>query len=138
METSQSDLPENSGKNNAKEVMIFESKISQIMISIASKLAGKVKSFQLMTDTDFPVRNRTTKDVHIFFELKNNQYFHLKAYTKHMLDIKGTKTDQIFLTGYLKPAITQDDGVHSLRQTWYEWNPEVIANEILEQNPGLF
>lgn len=122
----------------AREIMLFESRISDLMFTVASKFSGKVKSIQLMRDDDFVHRrDRTTNDIHVFLELKNGQYFHLRAYTRHMLDMGKIPEDRIFLTGYLKSSVSQTGGEHSLRQDWYIWNAEAIANEITRQNLGL-
>ena len=129
----------NTEKYSMKEIMLFEGQISELMFKIGSLLSRKIKNFQVTNDDNFKHRReRKTNDIHLFFELKNGQYFHLRTYTRHMLDTGRTPRDQIFLTGYIKPSISQTGGQHSFRQGWYRWNPEIIAQEIIAQNPGLF
>lgn len=126
-------------KHDVKEIMLFENRISDLMFAIASKFSGKTKSTQLMRDDDFVHRrDRATNDIHVFLELKNGQYFHLRAYTRHMLDMGDIPKDRIFLTGYKKSSVSQTGGEHSLRQDWYIWDAETIANEIISQNEELF
>jgi len=122
--------------NRIKEAVLLEGKTADLMLAV-TPLIKNVKSFQLMRDNDFSKRkDRNINDIHIFFELKNGKYFHLRAYTKYMLDT-GVK-DKVFLTGYIKPSVEQFGGEHSLRQGWYEWNPIEIASEVISQNPTLF
>ncbi len=119
--------------------MLFENRIASLLFAVASKFSGKVKSTQLMSDDNFVHRrDRTTNDIHLFLELKNGQYFHLRAYTRHMLDMGGIPEDKIFLTGYIKTSVTQIGGDHSLKQGWYTWDAEAIASEVISQNEGLF
>lgn len=126
-------------KHNIKEVMLFENRTTELLQAIALKLSKYVKSFQLMRDDNFVKReDRTTNDIHLFLELKNGKYFHLRSYTRHMLDMNEIPKDEIFLTGYIKESISQSGGEHSFRQSWYQWNPEVIVSEIVTQNPTLF
>lgn len=121
-------------KHSTQEIMLFENRIESLMFTTASKLTGKVKSFQLMRDDNFVHRrDRTTNDIHIFFELNNGQFFHLRAYTRYMLDMEEIPTDKIFLTGYKKPSVSQTGGEHAFKQDWYPWDPEAIANEVLSQ-----
>lgn len=108
-------------KHSVKEVMLFEGRITELLQSIAVKLSGYIKSFQLMRDNNFIKReDRTTNDIHLFLELKNGKYFHLRSYTRHMLDMKEIPTDEIFLTGYVKESISQSGGEHSFKQSWYK------------------
>ncbi|MEI6588055.1 MAG: hypothetical protein WCO05_03850 [Candidatus Moraniibacteriota bacterium] len=126
-------------KHSAKETLLFENRISDLMFVIMSKLSKRVKSVQVMKDDNFVHRrDRTANDIHVFFELKNGQFFHLKAYTKHMLDMDDIPVKKIFLTGYVQSSISQIGGKHSLKQGWYEWSDEVIASEIVAQNQALF
>jgi hypothetical protein len=130
---------QNLKKHSIKEVMLFESKITELLQAIAAKLSRYVKSTQFMRDNNFIRReDRTTNDIHLFLELKNGKYFHLRSYTRHMLDMNTIPTDEIFLTGYVKESISQNGGEHSFKQGWYQWNPDTIANEIIIQNPELF
>ena len=126
-------------KHDVREVMLFENRISELMFATAVKLTGKVKSFQFMRDDDFVHRrDRTTNDIHVFFELKNGQFFHLRAYTRHMLDMEKIPDTTILLTGYIKSSVSHTGGEHALRQEWYPWDAETIANEITNQQPELF
>lgn len=122
--------------NRIKEAVLLEGKTADLMSAVAP-LIKSVKSFELMRDNDFSKRkDREINDIHLFFELENGKYFHLRAYTRYMLDT-GVK-DKVFLTGYIKSSVNQVGGEHSLRQGWYEWNPTEIANEVMLQNPTLF
>ena len=126
-------------KYDTREIILFENRISDLMFAIASKFSGRVKTTQLMRDDDFVHRrDRTTNDFHLFLELKNGQYFHLRAYTRHMLDKGKITEDKILLTGYTKSSVSQTGGEHALRQGWYSWNAEAIANEIVSQNEEIF
>jgi len=126
-------------KHETKDIMLFEQQIAALLFSVAAKFSGKIKSFQMMRDDDFVRRkDRTTNDIHLFFELNNEQIFHLRAYTRHMLEVGEIPKDRIFLTGYQKPSIAQTGGEHSLNQAWYKWDSDLIAQGIIAQNPSLF
>jgi hypothetical protein len=131
--------PNTPDKNSSLEIIQFENKIADLMLAIGVKFSSKIVNFQVKRDADFVKRkDRQTNDIHLFFQLKSGRYFHLRAYTRHMLDINKTSTDKIFLTGYLKSSVDNEGGEHSFRQAWYEWNPETVSEEIEKQNPTLF
>lgn len=139
METPEQYQGDKKDKHGIDEAILFENHISELMFAIASKLSKKIVSFQAMRDDDFVHRkDRTINDIHIFLGLKNGQYFHLRAYTRHMLDMDEIPKEEIFLTGYIKSSISHTGGEHSFRQGWYKWDAECIAREILEQNSSLF
>lgn len=126
-------------KHTIAEIMLFDSRISNLMFEIGSRLSAKVVSIQIMRDDDFVHRrDRTSNDIHMFCELKNGQYFHLRVYTRHMLDMDEIPTNTIFLTGYIKELRSQIGGNHSLKQNWYEWDADIIADQIITQNPLFF
>lgn len=126
-------------KYSTKEIMLFENKISDLFFEIAAEFTGNVKSTQMMRDDDFVHRNdRKTNDIHLFLELKDGNYFHLRAYTRHMLEAGQTSGGQIFLTGYEKNGVDQTGGNHTLKQDWYEWDAKTIVQEIIKQNPEKF
>ena len=126
-------------KHTVQERILFENRIEDLMMGVAGKLSGKVRSIQMMRDDNFVHRrDRKTNDVHAFFELSNGQYFHLRTYTRHMLDMDTVPSDKILLTGYTKAGIAQIGGTHSLKQDWYQWDADTIASEVVRQNPSLF
>jgi hypothetical protein len=129
----------NLSAKNSLEIIQFENKIADLMLNIGVKFSNKIVNFQIKRDADFVKRkDRQTNDIHLFFQLKGGRYFHLRAYTRHMLDTTRDSTDKIFLTGYLKSSVDNEGGEHSFKQGWYEWNPEIISDEIEKQNPTLF
>ena len=127
-------------KNSNLEIIQFENRIADLMFAVGVKFSKKVTSFEVKRDDDFIHRkDRQNNDIHLFFQLKNGRYFHLRAYTRQMLDVnKKTATDKIFLTGYLQSSVDNEGGEHSFRQAWYDWNPETVSEEIEKQNPTLF
>ncbi len=126
-------------KYSPLEVISFENKLSELLLGVGIKMAGKIKSWQPMSDDQFVHRrDRTSNDLHLFLELKDGKFFHLRAYTRYMLDTRSAGADKVFLTGYQKDTVAQTGGVHSLKQDWYSWDSEAICQEILRQNPGLF
>lgn len=128
-----------SPKYHQKDIIVFENKLSDLFFAIGTKLAGKVQSFQTVTDDHFVHRrDRTANDIHLFLELKNGKLFHLRGYTRHMIDTKTLDSNKVLLTGYYKDAATQTGGVHSLKQDWYPWDPNLITQAIEFQNPELF
>lgn len=124
---------------NIEQILLLESKLADLFWRISIKLNGTYKSVQLMRDDNFVHRkDRTSNDIHAFFELRNREYFHLRGYTRHMLEHPQLSAKKVFLTGYRKNDIELVGGIHSLEQKWYELNPSIIANQIREQNLNLF
>ena len=123
-----------------KEAVLLESKLKHLFVDISSNFVGKIISFQLMRDDDFVHRrDRIENDIHMFFELKNGEYFHLRGYTRFMLTaLELVKEGKIFLTGYRKNTITHNGGEHSFKQKWYENDANKIADEIISQNLDIF
>ena len=118
----------------------LESVTADLFAKIGAQLSGKCQSFQLLRDDDFNHRrDRDSNDIHLFLELLNSGYFHLRAYIRHMLQNKEKiKSGELFLTGYYKDEISLHGGQHSFRQGWYSADGNQIAIEIEMQNPHLF
>lgn len=113
----------------------FERSIAILFFDVANEMNGKYISFQLMRDDDFMHRrDRHFNDIHLFLELNGRGYFHLKGYTRHMLEHPELIASQrVYLTGYLKSNISKVGGTHSLRQDWYKRDPKKIAEQIIVQ-----
>jgi len=136
MEGRVQDTPQD--KDGLKETLELEARITSLFHSVGVKISPYVKSYMLMADDNFVNRrDRTSNDIHLFLELRDGQVFHLRAYTRHMLDT-GEQEKGVFLTAYLNDKVTHTGGVHSLRQASYPWDAEAVFQEILKQNPGLF
>ena len=120
--------------------ILLENKVTNLFRGVVSELIGRYQSFQLMLDDNFVHRrDRTSNDVHLFLELDINQYFHLRAYVRHMLKcLDVVDQGKILLTGYYKDEVKLIGGEHSFEQKWYECQPNVVAEEIITQNPQLF
>lgn len=116
----------------------LEARLGSLFWDVACRLSGRFLSVQLMLDRNFSAAPDAPNNVHAFFELKPGEYFHLRAYTAHMLMFPERTGDEAFLTGYLQPHIAKQGGAHSLRQDWYRQDPDEVAREILEQNPERF
>ena len=127
--------------NEIKNAMLIERHLSDLFFEIGIFLKKRSKSFQLLNDDNFtPRRDRTSNDIHLFVELKGGKYFHLRGYTRHMLDnIEEYKTsNKVFLTGYLKDKIELTGGKHIILQTWYDNNSKIIADSIFQQMSEYF
>ncbi|MFC1749001.1 hypothetical protein ACFL2V_09375 [Pseudomonadota bacterium] len=118
----------------------LETRLTDLFYDICIKLTKRVVSFQVMPD-DYLVhrRDRTSNDLHAFLDLNDGRIFHLRAYTRHMLDApENLEEGRVMLTGYLKDSVQLTGGTHSFKQKWYDWDAEFIAQEIVAQNPELF
>jgi hypothetical protein len=121
------------------EIKLLESRLADLFFELPVPLKGTYRTFQVMLDDNFNHRrDRTSNDVHIFFELHEGGYFHLRSYTRHMAQNLAFAKDRVFLTGYRKLEVTLNDGEHSLRQDWYSWEAISLAKEISMQNPDIF
>ena len=71
---------------NMMEVIKLESRVQDLFRDVFCKLTGKVISVEFKIDDSFTHRrDRKTNDIHAFFEIKPRGYFHLRSYTRHML-----------------------------------------------------
>ena len=127
-------------KEYLKNAIILENKSKNLFVEIMAKISNHVKSVTIMSDDNFTHRkDRVENDIHLFLELHNGKYFHLRSYVRFMLTaLEIVEQDKIFLTGYLKNSVTQNGGTHSFKQTWYNLNSENIFEEILNQNNKYF
>ena len=126
-------------KPNIKEIILLENRVSELLFTVGSRLISQIKSIQIMRDDYFfHRRDRKINDMHVFLELYDGQYFHLKVYNRHMLDLSDIPTDKVLLTGYINPRISHVGGTHKLRQGWYPADAYTIVDEIISQNPELF
>lgn len=126
--------------NQITQVISLENLISNLFFDIASDLSGTYVSVEFLKDDNFNHRrDRISNDIHAFFELYNKGYFHLRSYTRHMMDNHDmVESGNIFLTGYRKDKVELFGGAHSLRQDWYINDSKLISFEIISQNPDLF
>ncbi|MBI5872035.1 hypothetical protein HZB88_03030 [archaeon] len=121
------------------EMQELEYKLGELFTETAIKLKGH-KSMQLMRDNDFgKIREREVNNVHLFLELTDVLYFHLKADLNHMkFFLEQVRSGEIFLTGYLKDSVAKHGGEHAFSNQWYRSDALYIAQQIAEQNPSYF
>ena len=127
-------------ENRIRKAIELESIATQLFQNVAASLSSKSQSWQLMRDDSFSKRrDRIGNDIHLYLELLKGDYFHLRAYTREMMFHSGlVDSGMILLTAYRKPEIKLNGGKHSLRQGWYNCEPELVVQEILPQNQDIF
>jgi len=121
------------------EIQNIEYKLAELFTQTAILLTGH-KSMQLMRDNDFgKIRERKINNIHLFLELSDNLYFHLKGDLNHMqYFLDQVKSGEVFLTGYLKDSIAKNGGKHAFINQWYQAKPDYLAHQIAAQNHAYF
>lgn len=121
-------------------ILTLENMATDLFQNVAGNLSKKVKSVQLMSDDNFVHRrDRTSNDIHLYLELLQGGFLHVRSYTRHMMTQHDKVNEgMIFLTAYRKNSIELVGGTHSLRQDWYKCDPNIVSYEITSQNPDLF
>lgn len=122
------------------KALTLQAQLSELFSNIGAHLVKKGVSVQIFLDDHLqPRKDRMSNDVHLFLELQDGTYFHLKAYTGHMFQVGNETTKgKVFLTRYHQQSVHIGGRDHALRQDWYEWDGPKIAEEIVKQNPSLF
>ncbi len=120
--------------------LMLQAKLAELFSNVGAHLVKRGVSVQVLLDDNLqPRRDRIVNDVHLFLELHDGTYFHLKAYTSHMLQVENEMTrGKVFLTGYHQESIHMGGRRHALRQDWYPFDDQQIAEEVIQQNPTLF
>lgn len=123
-----------------KQALELERKVANLFFNIGAKLSNQTISMTAMRDNDFQkIRGREQNNIHLFLELPDRTYFHLKGDVKHMLFFpKMVEQGKVFVTGYLKKSPALHEGSHSFRNDWYVCDAAILSAQITSQNPDLF